>query len=195
MAGGESLSCESTTSTMVDGVATEDAFHTLSNQRRRFVVHALEQERDTLELRTLSTQIAAWENRKDVQTVTSQERRRVYNSLQQVHLPQMDDSGLVMYDKRSGTIEATSDIADLQLYLEVIRGNDIPWSTYYLLLGVFATLFAGAAVAGVPLLASIPPLLAALVPGLLLTASAGVHTYVSRQRRLGSEGRPPELDR
>ena len=174
-------------------VDAEEVFQTLSNQRRRFVVHALEQEQGPLELRSLSTQIAAWENGKSVQAVDSQERRRVYNSLQQVHLPQMDDDDLIEYDKRSGTIRPTDDIADLQVYLEVVRGNDIPWSTYYLLLGVFSLLFAGAAVGGVPPFGSLPTVVAALVPGVLLTASGVAHTYVSRQRRLGREGPPPEL--
>jgi hypothetical protein len=174
-------------------VNAEEVFQTLSNQRRRFVVHALEQERGPLELRSLSTQIAAWENGKSIEAVDSQERRRVYNSLQQVHLPQMDDDDLIEYDKRSGTIQPTDDIADLQVYLEVVRGNDIPWSTYYLLLGVFSLLFAGAAVGGVPPFGSLPTVVAALVPGVLLTASGVAHTYVSRQRRLGSEGPPPEL--
>lgn len=175
------------------GIATGEVFQTLSNQRRRFVVHALEQEQGALELRNLSTQIAAWENDKEVQAVNSQERRRVYNSLQQVHLPQMDDDNLIEYDKRSGTIEPTDDIADLQVYLEVVRGNDIPWSTYYLLLGIFSLLFAGAAVGGVPPFGSLPAVVAALVPGILLTGSGAVHRYVSHKRRLGKEGRPPEL--
>lgn len=176
------------------GVETGEVFQTLSNQRRRFVVHALEQEQGALELRSLSTQIAAWENDKDPAAVNSQERRRVYNSLQQVHLPQMDDDGLIEYDKRSGTIEPTADIADLQLYLEVVRGNDIPWSTYYLLLGFFSMVFAGAATSGVAPFASLPTLVVALLPGVLLTISGIAHTYMSRKRQLGQQGPPPELN-
>lgn len=189
MSGGETVR-ESGTG---EGVDTEEVFQTLSNQRRRFVVHALEQEQGPLELRNLSTQVAAWENEKNRSAVTSQERRRVYNSLQQVHLPQMDDDDIVEYDKRAGTIKPTDEIADLQVYLEVVRGNDISWSTYYLLLGVFSLLFAGAAVGGVPPFASLPTLVIALVPGVLLTASGVAHAYVSRKLRLGREGLPPEL--
>ncbi|EJN61296.1 DUF7344 domain-containing protein [Halogranum rubrum] len=184
---------ETVAQTETGGVETGEVFQTLSNQRRRFVVHALEQEQGALELRTLSTQVAAWENDKEPAAVNSQERRRVYNSLQQVHLPQMDDDGLVEYDKRSGTIEPTADIADLQLYLEVVRGNDIPWSTYYLLLGFFSMVFAGAATSGVAPFASLPVLVAALIPGVLLTISGLAHTYVSRKRQLGRDGPPPEL--
>lgn len=172
---------------------TEVLFQTLSNQRRRFVVHALEQSDEDWQLRNLSTQIAAWENEKNTDAVTSQERRRVYNSLQQVHLPQVDRDDVIDYDKRAGTIQPTDEIGDLNVYLEIVPGNDISWSTYYLLLGVFSVLFAGAVVSNVPPFGSFPPLLAALAPGGILTISGAVHVYMSRQRRLGTDGAPPEV--
>lgn len=172
---------------------TEVLFQTLSNQRRRFVVHALEQHDNEIELRNLSTQVAAWENEKDVEAVTSTERRRVYNSLQQVHLPQMDRDDVVDYDKRAGTIRPTGEIADLNMYLEIVPDNDISWGTYYSLLGAFSVLFTAAVVGGVPPFDGLPVLPSVVTPGLLVVLSGLAHVYVSRQRQLGSNGVPPEL--
>jgi DNA-binding transcriptional ArsR family regulator len=174
-------------------VETEEVFQTLSNQRRRFVVHALEQE-GSMEIGELARRVAGWEYRKDPDAVTSAERRRVYNSLQQVHLPQMDENGLVDYDSRSGDVRATDELSDLGIYLEVVPGNDIPWSTYYLLLGAFGVLFAAATGSSVPLFGAVPDLAGALTTGVLLVLSAAVHIHVTRSRRLGVEGPPPELD-
>ncbi|MFC4356577.1 hypothetical protein ACFO0N_01290 [Halobium salinum] len=184
---------ESQTARPSGAVETEEVFQTLSNQRRRFVVHALEQD-GSMEIGDMARRIAGWEYQKDPEAVSSAERRRVYNSLQQVHLPKMDENGLVDYDSRSGLVSATGDLADLRLYLEVVPGNDIPWSTYYLLLGAFGALFATATLLNVFGFGAVPDAVGALTTGVLLVASAAVHTYVTRTRELGVEGPPPEVD-
>lgn len=170
----------------------EQVFQTLSNERRRLVVKELVGGK-AVELRELSRRVAAGENHKLPEEVTSEERRRAYNALQQVHLPKMDENGLVDYDSRSGLVSATGDLADLRLYLEVVPGNDIPWSTYYLLLGGFSVLFAVATTLNVFGFGMVPDAVGALTPGVLLTLSAAAHTYVTQTRELGVEGPPPEL--
>jgi DNA-binding transcriptional ArsR family regulator len=176
-----------------ESIDTEEVFGTLSNQRRRFVVHALGQE-GSMEIGELARRVAGWEYRKNPETVTSAERRRVYNSLQQVHLPKMDDRGLVEYDSQSGKVRATGELSDLGLYLEVVPADDISWSTYYLLLGVFGVLFATVTASGLPVFGAVPDVVGALTTGVLLVCSAAVHTYATRGCRLGVEGPPPELD-
>ncbi|WP_224269160.1 DUF7344 domain-containing protein [Haloprofundus salinisoli] len=174
-------------------LSREDAFETLSNRRRRYAIHALLQEDAPVELGELSRQVAAWETGQSPSAVTSEERRRVYNALQQSHLPKMHDVGVVEYDRDRGIISTTTEASNLHVYLEIVPGNDIPWSVYYLLLGAFSLSFAGAVVGGLPPFGAIPALVGALVPGLLIVTSAAVHTFHSRGQRLGRDGLPPEL--
>ena len=98
--------------TPVDGggepsaLSRDEVFDIPSNQRRRHALHFLKQRNgDGAELRELSAQVAAWENGKPAEGVTSDERRRVYTSLQQFHLPKLDRNGIVEYDDRRGSVE------------------------------------------------------------------------------------------
>lgn len=55
----------------------------------------------------MSEQIAAWENNEAIEEVTADERRRVYVSLHQTHLPRMDEAGVLQYENSRDTIELT----------------------------------------------------------------------------------------
>lgn len=178
-----------------DGVGTDVdvVFDILSNRRRRFVLHYLLQQDRVVELRELSSQVTAWENDIDVEDVTYTQRKRVYTALRQTHLPTMDDAGVVLFDSRAGSVEPTATAREFDIYVDVVPGNEIPWSQYYLGLGL---LFCAAVlcVTFVPF----PPftmvsdlgLVAVIAVG--LTVSAALHSYLDYQRRLGSDGLPPE---
>ncbi|MFC6725756.1 hypothetical protein ACFQE1_15555, partial [Halobium palmae] len=144
-----------------ESVDAEEVFDTLSSQRRRFTIHALERE-GPMEIGELARTVAAWEYQKDAEAVSSAERRRVYNSLQQVHLPKMDEKGLLDYDADSGVVSPTDSLSQLRLYLEVVPGNDIPWSRFYLLLGSFGLLFAATTALNVPPFGAVPDAVGAL---------------------------------
>lgn len=105
-------------------VPMEEAFEVLANRRRRYVVHWLLEAGAGTELRQLSRQVAAWENGKPLDRVTAQERRRVYNALQQFHLPKLDDAGVVRYDADRGEIEPTEDLTSLRAYLDASRRSN-----------------------------------------------------------------------
>lgn len=172
----------------------EVVFEMLSNRRRRFVVHYLLDADEEAELRELSRAVAAWENDKRRGNVSSQERRRVYNALQQSHLPKMDDAGLVEFDASRGTISASEDLEDLQVYLEIVPGNEISWSQYYLLLGVFSGSVTLASWIGVYPFDWIPGVLLAGGIVLLFVCSALAHVYHGRKMRLGADERPPTTE-
>ncbi|MFC4551690.1 MULTISPECIES: DUF7344 domain-containing protein [Halorussus] len=171
----------------------EIVFEMLSNGRRRHVVHYLLAHDEESELRDLSRELAAWENDKSAGAVTAEERRRVYNALQQSHLPKLDDAGLVRYDAARGTVAATDDLTDLQVYLEIVPGDEIPWSQYYALLGAFCASMTLAAWVGVSPFAGVPALALAGVTAALFACSAAVHAYYARTMRLGSGGPPPSV--
>lgn len=176
-------------------VSEEEVFEVLSNTRRRYVLHVVAgDESETHEVGALSERIAAWENGVDRSAVTYQERKRVYTSLQQLHLPRLDRADLVDYDKDRGTVDAAPALGDVEIYLDVVRGRDVPWSEYYLgLSGVSAALLAAMWVDAFPF-DLLPDLGWFAVVVAALVVSAVAHYGHSREMVLGRETAPPELD-
>lgn len=170
----------------------QEMFETLSNERRRMVVHALQRDGATT-LRDLSRQVAAWEYDTDPDAVTSQQRRRLYNALQQSHLPKMDENGIVEYDDDRGTVEPTAALEDLELFLEVVPGKEISWSTYYTLVGVVCVSLIGAVTAGVYPFSLFGMTATALFCSLLVLVSGLVHRYRTRQMALGRGELPNDV--
>lgn len=176
-------------------LSRSEVFEILSNQRRRYALHHLKQNGDRADLGDIAEHVAAWENDVEVPAISSAERKRVYTSLQQFHLPKLDDKGVLEFDDREGVVELTSMAEDMDIYLEVVQGREIPWSQYYLALaGVNLAILAGASV-GVPPLETIGMGAWATFVAVTFLASAVFHTYVSRtEMRLGDTETPPELD-
>ena len=134
----------------------DECFDLLSNHRRRYTLYYLEQNGEAATIGDLSARIAAWENDILVSDVTYDERKRVYTSLQQVHLPRMDEADVIEFDDRSGAVELGPAAADLDIYLDVVMGHDIPWSHLYVgLAGVNVLVVAAFALGSVPALSGL----------------------------------------
>lgn len=167
----------------------DEIFGLLSNHRRRYALHYCRQSGHPVGFSDLAEQVAAWEQGKHVDELGADERKRVYVSLQQTHVPAMEDAGIVEYD--GDTVVLTENAERLAVYMDVVPENSIPWGHYYLGLAAVATGLLGAVWAGTD---------AALVPGMALAtltvgaflASALVHVRRSRRMRIGSPGKPPE---
>ena len=106
-------------------ISDQEVFEALSNERRRCVVRWLLSEERRTNIRALSRQIAAQENDKPVNQVSPTERRRVYNALQQFHLPKLDELGFVRYDLDRGVIESTNSLDNLRPYLSTPRTSQL----------------------------------------------------------------------
>jgi hypothetical protein len=177
-------------------MSEDEIFDVLSHRRRRFTIHAIKHSNaNTSELGPLAETIAAWENRTDPARITSDQRKRVYTALQQQHLPMMDKAGVVEFDSNRGTIEPTREIEEVDIYVDVLMGKEIPWSAYYLGLSVLFVLVE------VAIWMSIWPftLVTSIGVGVLLTvflvASAILHRCYEARIRIGEDTRPPELDK
>ncbi|MFC7137327.1 hypothetical protein ACFQRB_14460 [Halobaculum litoreum] len=146
---------------------------------------------ESAEIGELAEHVAAWENGVDVAEVDSTQRRRAYVALHQTHLPRLDEAGVLRYESTREEIELTETGEDLRVYMDVVRGNDIPWSEFYLGLSAFA-----AALVTVAWLDFYPfsiggdAAYAALVVA-LFAATSVVHLVRSRRNRLGAGGDPP----
>jgi len=176
-------------------ISNDDCFDLLRNQRRRYALHYLERNGEQATLGHLSEQVAAWENETDIEEVSSAQRKRIYTSLQQVHLPRMEDAGVVEFDQRAGVVELGPAAEDLDVYLEVVDGRDIPWSEFYLALAaVNFALLAGVGLDVTPL-SAVPDLGWGVFATTTFAVAALCHYRIGRREMLlGSDESPPEVD-
>jgi hypothetical protein len=142
-----------------------------------------------VDVKELTDHVAAWEYDKEPDAVTTDERNRVATALRQFHLPKMDETGFVDYDRRRGEAVLRAEAADLEVYLDVVPGRDVPWSRYYLGLAVVHVLLLGSSTAG--LLGAVDPLAVATFVVGTLAVSACVHAYYTSGQRYGDEEAPP----
>jgi DNA-binding transcriptional ArsR family regulator len=166
-------------------------FTMLSNQRRRHVIHYLKQRGEQVTVRDLSRQVAAWENGVGVEQLDYKQRKRVYTSLHQTHLPKLDDAGIVEYDRDRGTVSLGSAAVELDVYMEVVPENELPWSVYYLGLSLLSLLTVPLVWLDVFPLSLVPDAAFAGVVAAVFGLSAAAQTYRARDSRLGTPGPPP----
>lgn len=122
-------------STKESNTLTQDTvYDLLSNKRRRFVISKLRSADGAVSVSELSEAVAAWENGVEIDELTDKQIKRVYVSLYQIHVPKLDESGLVEYDKDSGQVRLTSTVSELDSYLPQQDNDDdteIPWELVY----------------------------------------------------------------
>ena len=171
-------------------LSSDEIHELLSNPRRRHAIHLMKHDDGTTDLSTLAEEVAAWENDKPVTEVTSDERHLVYSSIQQNHIPQMERAGVITHDR--GELELTDAAESLDIYMDIVPKNSIPWSEYYLGLSAFSLALVAAVWVGV-FPASIPDLAWAALIGMLFLCSAAYHVYRSREMLLGDDEKPPEF--
>ena len=124
---------------MESQLSQDTVFDILSNSRRRYVLYYLRQESGPIQLTDLAEHVAAWENETDIESMGEQERKRVYVSLYQTHIPKLADTGLVEYDKEAGTVALTEKRSTMDKYLSEPEDN-IPWQLIYLGEAIVGTL-------------------------------------------------------
>lgn len=83
-------------------LSIDTLFATLSDARRRYVIHyLLDREDGVADVGTLAERIAAWERATDRRDAPVED---VIVDLHHAHLPLLADVGLVEYDQRSGAV-------------------------------------------------------------------------------------------
>ncbi len=178
-------------------ISQGELYEVLSNRRRRFAVHLLKRDvdvDDTIKIGEMAEQIAAWENDIDVTEVTGSDRKRVYTALQQSHLPRMDQAGVVEFDKDRGTVEPTPALTNVDVYMDVVEGREIPWSDYYLgLVGVALAVTAAVWLDTWPF-AVLPDVAWLLAVTVAFGFSAITHKYYTTEMKVGESETPPEME-
>ncbi|APW99287.1 hypothetical protein CHINAEXTREME_16580 [Halobiforma lacisalsi AJ5] len=157
-----------------------ELFDVFSNARRRRTVQYLKRRGGSCDLAPLVEQVAAWENDTEPDDVTRTQRRRVYISLYQTHLPMLEDHGIVDWDPDGHRIELLPDEEVFEPYLDRHVGAERPWHRYYAVVtAVGAAAFVGAWLSLGPATAAAAPLVVLVLCVAVLAISIAQH--VSRR--------------
>ncbi|MEF8802484.1 MAG: hypothetical protein V5A56_15895 [Halolamina sp.] len=164
-------------------MSQDDLFSLLSNPRRRFILQYLDRTGETIQLQDLATEVAAWENETEPENLTDKQRKRVYVSLYQTHIPRLEEAGIVDHDGTTGEIRLIKRDDDLGQYLDADASDaddTRPWGRYYLLITLLGVLVYGQiTVGGSPLTR---PELVLLSIGWVLLAVLVVVVYTKTER-------------
>lgn len=171
-------------------LSQETVFDILSSPRRRYVLHYLRRAEEPVELTELAKQVAAWENETDPESLTDQQRKRVYVSLYQTHIPKLDDAGVVDYDSDEGTISLAPGATAVDDYLTQPE-DGTPWQAIYFTEAVLGGVLLLLAIYDVSVFAFVTEGVLALVLVTVFAATTVVQYVVQRRRR----SVPPELSR
>ena len=175
-------------------MSEDELFDVLADQRRRFALHLLKREGDeTVTIGEMAEQIAAWENGIDMAEITGNERKRVYTALQQSHLPKMDKAGVIDFNKNRGVVEPMPAMTDVDVYMDVVEGREIPWSDYYLGLSGVAVALVGAVWLGAWPFVLLPEFAWTVAIVVAFAFSAITHKYYTAEMKVGEPEEPPEL--
>ena len=160
-------------STDAAAIPEDDLFHLLQNERRRNVLRYLRGRDESVRMRDVAEQVAAWEHGTTVEQLSSDQRQRVYISLYQSHLDTLDDAGVIDYNQSRGIITPTPLIDDVVRYLDLADGDSASEETdasrgsyYYLLASLVSIVLYGGSAGSL----SVFPKLSAIAVGLVTIA-------------------------
>ncbi|SEP74494.1 DUF7344 domain-containing protein [Natrinema salaciae] len=147
-----------------------EVFHILGNDRRRAIVQLLAEEAGQVDVSDVATEIAATES--DTTPVPNNLYKSVYVSLQQTHLPQLQEDAVIEYDSDAKTITAGRHFDDVLQYVD--GHTDDHSQVLQLHLGLCLLGLAVIALAGLelPVFSSIDPVLASVLVFLAVAASS-----------------------
>ncbi|WP_159900666.1 DUF7344 domain-containing protein [Salinirussus salinus] len=163
-------------------------FDILSSARRRYAISILNRRDEPMQLTELAEEIAALEMETSVDDLTKQQRKRVYVSLYQTHVPKMEEVGIVAYDADEGTVALADGVDAVDEFLTEPE-ETYPWHRYYLGVSLVAGGLLLLTVLDVAAFAALPDVLVAGATILAFLALAGIQ-YVTETRYSDS---PPEI--
>jgi hypothetical protein len=145
-----------------------------------------------MEVTDLAEEVAAWENDTTRDQLSSQERKRVYVSLYQTHIPKLASAAVVDSARDTGLVELTSKTRQMDRYLQTPQQDRIPWQYIYAPIAIVSAALLGLTVLDVWLFAGVDPVVMSIVLTLVLGGVVVAHlAYI----RLQESAVPPELER
>ncbi|KAB1192399.1 ArsR family transcriptional regulator [Haloferax sp. MBLA0076] len=146
--------------TTPDTELSETRIHeVLSNDRRRMAIEFLQG--GDMTLRELSERIAEAETGESPPPRNI--RQSAYVSLQQTHIPKLDELDIVEYDDESKQV-SLAEAGDVTVYMEVVPEGELSWSEYYAVLSALGLVMMIAVVVDVPVISTLgAPVLASVL--------------------------------
>lgn len=160
-----------------EALSPDQAFDILSNRRRRYALHYLSEHPEGETLQELARELAAWENKIDIESVSKKQQKRVYVSLYQTHVPKLESTGVINHDDESGLLTLTGRANEVTTYLREDTERSDSWYVYYLGLVGASALFLIPTIAGFSVFSALSPAIVGITVILafgLLTAWYGV---------------------
>ncbi|MFC7213362.1 ArsR family transcriptional regulator [Saliphagus sp. GCM10025334] len=151
-------------------LAESDVFHILGNDRRRAIVQLLADEHGRLDVSDVASEIASAET--DGGSVPNNLYKSVYVSLQQTHLPQLEEDGVIEYDSTAKTITPGPTFETVYGYVDGDQSTDRTVLIGHLLVGVFGLVLIAVSGLEAPLVSSIDPVLSSVLVLLAVAASS-----------------------
>jgi hypothetical protein len=117
------------------GLTQGELFDTLCNERRLGIIRHLQANDGSSRLSPLVDYVAAVENGKQPDALARAERRRVYISLYQTHLPMLEERSIIEWDRSENVISLRAN-STVEQYLGHSTDAGVPWHVGYLVTGV-----------------------------------------------------------
>ncbi|QFU84941.1 DUF7344 domain-containing protein [Natronorubrum aibiense] len=153
-----------------ESLAESEVFHILGNDRRRSIVQLLADEAGQVDVSDVASEIAASEA--DTTPVPNNLYKSVYVSLQQTHLPQLQEDAVIEYDSDAKTIQPGPHFADVLQYIDGHQERQSSILKLHLALCVLGLAVIALAGLGIPLLSAIDPVLSSVLVLLVVAASS-----------------------
>lgn len=101
-----------------DQLSKDLVYTILSNARRRYLLKTLLDAQGGLDVKTLVDEVTA---REFDESYTYDQRKRIYVSLRQTHLPKLDEADVVDYDADRGRVQPGENFDIVTLPIRVVR--------------------------------------------------------------------------
>ncbi|ELY80577.1 hypothetical protein [Natrinema pallidum] len=153
-----------------DPLEESDVFHILGNDRRRAIVQLLAEEGGQIDVSDVATEIAATES--DTTPVPNNLYKSVYVSLQQTHLPQLEEDAVIEYDSDAKTIQSGRHFEGVLRYVDGHTTDHSRVLQFHLGLCVFGLAIIALAGLDLPVISSVDPVLSSVLVFLAVAASS-----------------------
>lgn len=89
----------------------------IADKRRRYVLYSL-RNRGNTEFEAVTEQVTAWETETPPEELDEQTRRNIRIDLRHSHLPKLEETGIIRFDRRNGSIYLQHLPDSLEKYLD-----------------------------------------------------------------------------
>ena len=151
-------------------LAESEIFHVLGNDRRRAIVQLLAGRDGRLEVSEVATAIADEETGSD----SSPENlyKSVYVSLQQTHLPRLEEDAIIVYDDDAKTIEPGPNFGAVVDYVDGDGSGPAPILLAHLVACTLGLVVVAVSGTSLPVVSALEPVFASVVVFVAVAASS-----------------------